>query len=720
MHEPSSSYLFALDIGTRSVVGLILAETNDGYHVLDIVTEEHPERSMLDGQIHNIPEVSAAIVRVKTKLESIYGPLYDVSVAAAGRSLKTVRAKETVSLEGNHFLDRSSLLHLELSAVQKAQFQLANQYRSLKDHPDYCVGYSILTYELDGEHIGSLLEQQGTSAGVEVIATFLPKVVVESLLAALNRAGLRLKALTLEPIAAINVLIPASMRRLNIALVDIGAGTSDIAITDSGTVSAYGMVPNAGDEITEAVSDQFLLDFPESESVKRRLSEETRVNAVDILGIEHTLTGSDVIEALSPAVDHLTELIREEILTLNKKAPRAVMLVGGGSMTPKLAEKLAEKLQIPAERIAVRGVDAIKNLTFAKEQDKSPEFVTPIGIAIAAKETPVEYLSVTVNDSPVRMFNVKELTAGDALLTGGFDLAELYGKPGAGITVTVNGRPTSVPGTLGTPPDVVINGKPAAIDSLLNEGDEIKIQPGQSGKDAEAAVSDLLEGELAHKLIYINDQPVTVFPAVNVNNHPAAPTRCLQDRDSLTIQTPATVQDVLALAGHSVPSEKEPVKVTLNGKSKIIDTPGADIFINDHAAPVMLNQRVQNGDRLTLKNEAGKDRPTVYDILSLDYREVKETITVTFNDEPVTLTKDRFTCYLNGERVAMDKPVFHGNRIEIEENEHEPFIFQDVFAAVNIFRPDDPQLKPLISLNGQHTAFSTPINKGDQLELIWQ
>lgn len=58
------------------------------------------------------------------------------------------------------------------------------------------------------------------------------------------------------------------MRRLNVALVDIGAGTSDIAITDQSTVIAYGMVPTAGDEITEALSDYYLLDFPVAETVK--------------------------------------------------------------------------------------------------------------------------------------------------------------------------------------------------------------------------------------------------------------------------------------------------------------------------------------------------------------------------------------------------------------------------------------------------------------------
>src|SRR5699024_7168341 len=120
--------------------------------------------------------------------------------------------------------------HLELSAVQQAQLQLVKENNNQFSHY-HCVGFSVLHYYLDGDRIGSLVDQIGNEATVEIIATFLPKVVIESLLAALERSGLIMEALTLEPIAAIHVLIPTSMRRLNVALIDIGAGTSDIAIS---------------------------------------------------------------------------------------------------------------------------------------------------------------------------------------------------------------------------------------------------------------------------------------------------------------------------------------------------------------------------------------------------------------------------------------------------------------------------------------------------------
>ncbi|SDH72946.1 cell division FtsA domain-containing protein [Alteribacillus bidgolensis] len=86
------------------------------------------------------------------------------------------------------------------------------------------------------------------------------------------------------------------MRRLNIALVDIGAGTSDIAITDLGTVTAYGMVPVAGVEVTESLSDHFLLDFPDAEIVKKELTTEKEINIIDILGMETTNSYEEVLQ----------------------------------------------------------------------------------------------------------------------------------------------------------------------------------------------------------------------------------------------------------------------------------------------------------------------------------------------------------------------------------------------------------------------------------------
>src|SRR5690606_15586345 len=174
------------------------------------------------------------------------------------------------------------------------------------------------------------------NASVEIIATFRPTRLVESLISPLERANLAMEALTWAPIAAIKFLSPESMRRLYVALADVCAATSDIAITDKGTVVAYGMVPVAGDEITEAISDQYLLDFKDAEQTKRKNVNEGKATVADILGFETTITYDTLVSDISAQIENLAEAITDEILRLNGRSPRAVMLIGGGSLTPEL------------------------------------------------------------------------------------------------------------------------------------------------------------------------------------------------------------------------------------------------------------------------------------------------------------------------------------------------------------------------------------------------
>jgi cell division protein FtsA len=297
----TSNLIFALDIGTRSIVGLVMQETHKGLEIIAFDHLEHQNRAMVDGQIHDIEEVAKGIKIVKEKIETKIGQtLNQVAVAAAGRALRTVRLKVNNDLGDYKEIHRDDILRLELQAVQEAQGKLAvteklEAEESLNYH---CVGYSVVNYELDGFKIGNLYSQKGKNMGVEIIATFLPRVVVDSLFAALNRVDLEMISLTLEPIAASAVVVPPSMRQLNIALVDIGAGTSDIAITDDGSIVGYGMVPVAGDEITEKISQQYLVDFYQAENIKKSLLNLEEITFSDVLGIEHTFSKKEILDSI--------------------------------------------------------------------------------------------------------------------------------------------------------------------------------------------------------------------------------------------------------------------------------------------------------------------------------------------------------------------------------------------------------------------------------------
>ncbi|RKJ28916.1 cell division protein, partial [Butyricicoccus sp. 1XD8-22] len=121
--------------------------------------------------------------------------------------------------------------------------------------------------------------------------------------------------------------------------------------------------------------------FPVAEKVKRQMHTESTILIKDILGFDQEFTKEEVISAIKPAIKNLAEAIGTEILRLNNQTPpKAVMLVGGGSLTPTITEELCNVLQLPNNRVAVRGIDAIQNLTKDDSIADTPELVTPIGI----------------------------------------------------------------------------------------------------------------------------------------------------------------------------------------------------------------------------------------------------------------------------------------------------------------------------------------------------
>lgn len=707
--------LFALDIGTRSVIGIILEEQDGHYHVIDSLVKEHTERAMLDGQIHDVLSVSKIITEIKQKLEEKHGPLKKVCVAAAGRALKTERSKVTIDINGKPLIKNQDILHLELSAVQQAQSFVAEKHESEQSFYYYCVGYSVLYYRLDGEEIGNLIDQQGKEASVEIIATFLPKVVVESLLSALHRAGLEMEALTLEPIAAIHVLIPPSMRRLNVALVDIGAGTSDIAITDLGTVIAYGMVPVAGDEITEAISDQLLLDFPFAEEAKRELYKNDTITVTDILGFETDVRKEDLVSQISPVLDRLASSICNEIMELNNnKPPKAVMLVGGGSLTPELPKRVAEKLNLPENRVAIRGIDAIRSLTIANHITQGPELVTPIGIAIAAHHSPVQYKTVYVNEQPVRLFEVKKLTVGECLLAAGIKMNKLYGKPGLALIVTLNGQNVTIPGGHGDAPVILRNGLASSLDSEIENGDQLHIEKGKDGLRADLQIKDLID-EIPKKEVTIDDKVYSIEAIITCNGKVVSAEDAVEDRDVIECKIPETIEDLLiSLNLHEYIIESRPFRVNINGKETFIPSFSGKVYRN--GIEVKLHNSYEHKDHIIIEK---KRMPTTKEIAEVKQVMLSHTIPISFNGENIHLHKPISIIRRKNTVLSENDQIQDGDHISIEHRKLEPFLFQDLFGHVDIEMPAQANGNFVLLRNGEQATFHSRLESGDDLTIVW-
>ncbi len=704
--------IFALDIGTRSVVGLIAEAVDEELKVKHLIFEEHKTRAMLDGQIHDVGQVSKVVVRVKEALEREYGnKLSEVSVAVAGRALKTMRGVAELPVDISKDIEEDIVRELELQALQNALKRLREGSSEREEF--HCVGYSVVRYALDGDNIKNLVGQRGRKIGVEVLATFLPRVVLDSMLSVLRRADLKLSSITLEPIAAIEVVVPPDMRMLNLALVDVGAGTMDIAITREGTVVAYGMVPVAGDEITEKLCERYLLDFNVAERVKRSLSEDISfIEFEDILGNSYKVEKEELIKVIEPEIERHAKLLSERIVELNSSPPQAVICVGGGSKIPLFDVKIAELLGIDRSRVRVRGAETLKVVEDATGRLKGPEMVTPLGIAVVARKGGgFKFIDVWVNDEMIRLVSLTgELKVLDALIPMGISPDDLRPRPGMSLTIEVNGEVRIIRGELGEPAKITVNGEEASLDSPIKHGDRISVRRARPGRAAFASLKDVV-GELKPIRLFVDGKMYEFYPDVYVDGKKLPLKAPLYDRAKVEIVQVSKVEEVLKKAG-VLPFPYE-IRVSINGEEKTLPLWSGRVLLN--GVEVGLDAKVRDGDRIDLLDL----REVSYKVRDLISVAPPKKVKVYVNNKPIDVSWGETTVLIDGKPASLEDTVYNGAKIEVRESIGNGPILSHVFRVFpveEILREKRGYIR--MKVNGEEAGFTTPIKDGDRIEIF--
>ncbi len=486
--------VFALDIGTRSIIGMVGIVEENKVKIIAIEREEHAERAMIDGQIENIEKVATLAGKVKKRLEDkIRFKLTKVCVAAAGRALRSKRAEFELELPGTQLIDDEIISRLEAGAITKAEEAFDAENEAAEDtRRFYLVGYTVCQYFLDQYMISNLKDHRGRHVKVDLIATFLPSEVVESLYTTMNKIGLEVASLTLEPIAAINAAIPENIRLLNLVLVDIGAGTSDIAACTGGSVTGYTMATVAGDEITETIMKEYLVDFATAESIKAQLDGKQEITFADIMGLEHKISREEILQCIQGTSGFLCKEIANKVVEINGGSPSALFLAGGGSKLAGLKDGLTTALGMDANRVAVAG-NYFRSSAFSDEYDlNNPEYATPLGIAISSGLNMInDSFRVTLNNKPAKLFRSGSFTALNLLMMNGYNFRDILGRPGLNLTVTVNGRRKVFYGTSSEPATLLINQKEGKLSEVIHAGDSIDFVPAVQGIPAMACLGDI-------------------------------------------------------------------------------------------------------------------------------------------------------------------------------------------------------------------------------------
>jgi cell division protein FtsA len=502
------SLIYAMDIGTRSIIGVAGRVADERLEVLAIEKEEHGRRAMLDGQIEDIDQVAKVARRVTERMEAKLGcRLSRVCVAAAGRALRTEKGHYAMELPQVTRITSDIISNLESGAVADAERQIGEEQDSQRR--SYLVGYTVSGYLLDRYPLTTLKDHNGQQLEAEVVATFLPSEVVESLYTVMETAGLEVASLTLEPIAALNAVIPADLRLLNLVLADIGAGTTDIAICRDGAVVGYTMATTAGDEITETLMRRFLIDFATAERMKMQLNEAS-VSYRDILGLEQSVAGSEIQETLKSAAKALAQEIAQRVTGINGAPPSAMFLAGGGSKLLGLRELVAQELGMDERRVALAG-NNYDISAFSREYElNDPEFATPLGIAVSAGLGLIsDSYRIMLNGKPAKLFRSGTLTVLDLLMMNGYTSADLVGRTGRTLSVTVDGQRLTFRGESAMPCTLRRNGEDTKPSALVYAGDSIEFTPAVPGASAERTPADLLGVDYAGGVL-VNGRPAAL------------------------------------------------------------------------------------------------------------------------------------------------------------------------------------------------------------------
>ena len=711
MEEP----IFALDIGTRSVVGLIGRREEKTVSILAAEVIEHDTRAMLDGQIHDVEKVAQEIEHVKRGLERRTGiDLNEVAVAVAGRALKTKRGHAQVDLSPREEITSENILNLDFMAVQKALAALESE-RDLEDPTFHPVGYTPVYYEIDSGRIGSLLGQRGKKAEVEVIATFLPRVVVDSMHVAVKNAGLTVGSLTLEPIAALNIVAPPDVRMLNLALIDIGAGTSDIALTRDSSVIAYAMLPIAGDELTERVCKKYLLDFATGERVKRSLNKGEPVHFEDIMGTKYEMPAKQLIDELADEIKSFVDEVSSLIEDLNGGSPDAVICVGGGSQIPLLTGMLSTRMNLPANRAALKGVETITRVADETGFLKGPEYITPVGILVSAfEQISYKFLAVEVNNNSLRLLRTnQEVKVSDSLIAAGFELDRIYGRSGIDLNFEVDGNLKTIKGIEGRDAFITVNGETATLETTLKDDDVLVVQEAEKGEDATISVGELLE-TLQPIRLTVNGIPVHLAPRVMMNGLETTAKTSVNDTAKIEVLKQVGVKDALAAGRVDLSSlGEQEIALTVNNQDRYFTVRNYQLTVNGESAE--LDATVGAGDRVDLKKYEGAPY-TIKDIVDLPPE--KPPITVTVNSERIKVGGGSGQIIMDGRQVSADESVANGAVINIESVAQDQLILSNIFNYYQGLNLDDAQGKHLsISVNGEKAGFTTLLADGDVVEI---
>jgi cell division protein FtsA len=366
--------IVGLDIGTSKVVALVGDLLPDGR--LEIIgMGSHESRGLKKGVVVNIESTVSAIQRALEEAELMADcKIQRVHVGIAGSHIRSFNSTGMVAIKDKEVTP----LDVE-RAVETA--------RAMPIPTDQQVLH-ILTQEflIDGQDgIREPLGMSGVRLEVKVHIVTGAVSAAQNVVKCVRRCGLEVADLCLQPLASSIAVLSEDERELGVALVDIGGGTTDIAIFREGAIRHTAVIPIAGDQITNDVAMALRTPTPEAELVKirhgcalRQLADPAETIEVPGLGDRppRSLSRQTLAEVIEPRVEELYTLVQQVLRQsgFEELLSSGVVLTGGSSVMQGMAELGEEIFHMPVRLGVPRYTGGLADVV------QSPRYATVMGL----------------------------------------------------------------------------------------------------------------------------------------------------------------------------------------------------------------------------------------------------------------------------------------------------------------------------------------------------
>ncbi|MFT3842372.1 MAG: cell division protein FtsA [Myxococcaceae bacterium] len=367
--------IVGLDIGTTKICAVVGELTDDGIDIIGIGT--HPSKGLRKGVVVNIEATVASIRRAIEEAEAMAGTeITHVYTGIAGGHIKGFSSRGVVALKDKEVRDADIARVIE-------------QAKTVNIPVDREVIH-VLPQEFIVDEQGGIKEPLGMAgyrleAKVHIVTGAVASA--QNIVKCANRTGLNVADIVLQPLASSEAVLTEEEKELGVCLVDIGGGTTDIAIFNGGAIAHTAVIALGGNNLTNDIAVGLRTPVHEAERIKQKygcalsaqVDKAEMIEVPSVGGREARVMGRQILsEILEPRVEELFQLVLREVERngFSELLTSGVVITGGSTILPGMTELAEEVLGVPVRRGVPRGIGGLVDVV------KSPIYATGVGLVV--------------------------------------------------------------------------------------------------------------------------------------------------------------------------------------------------------------------------------------------------------------------------------------------------------------------------------------------------